>query len=130
MKLTPRAETLLVYGGLVAAAALLVRRFSLLLQAGWSAEASVGGLLYTLLDLLAAGALLLIFLPARRARMVGLKTVVYALAAVGVKTSWSLLDWGKFSTWFTLTDLGICLAGVMCLLGALARLRRSGEDGE
>jgi len=130
MKLTPRMEILVIYGGLVAAAALLVRRFSLLLQAGWSAEASVGGLLYTLLDLLAGGALLLVFLPARRARTVGTKTVVYALAAVGVKTSWSLLDWGKFSTWFTLTDLGICLAGVLFLLGALTRLRRSGEDGE
>ncbi|MCX7021183.1 MAG: hypothetical protein NTW26_02705 [bacterium] len=130
MKLTPRMEIFVVYGGLVAAAALLVRRSSLLLQAGWSAEASVGGLLYTLLDFLAAGVLLLVFLPLRRARTTGLKTVVYALAAVGVKTSWSLLDWGKFSTWFTLTDLGVCLTGVVCLLGALAILRRSGEDGD
>ncbi|HUT98765.1 MAG TPA: hypothetical protein VM054_06795 [bacterium] len=130
MKLSPRMEIFIVYGGLVAAAALLVRRFTLLLQAGWSAEASVGGLLYTLLDLLSAGMLLLVFLPARRGRATGLKTVVYALAAVGVKTSWSLLDWGRFSTWFTLTDLAICLAGVLCLLGALALLRRSEEGGD
>jgi hypothetical protein len=130
MKLTPRMEFFVIYGGLVAAAALLVRRFSLLLQAGWSAGASVGGLLYTLLDLLAAGALLMVFLPLRRTRATGARAVVYGLAAVGVKTSWSLLDWGRFSTWFTLTDLAICLAGVLCLLGALAISRRSGESDD
>jgi len=130
MKLTQRTEILIVYGGLTAAAALLVRRIILLAQADWSAQASTGGLLYTLLDLLAAGMLLTVFLPARRGRMAGLKTVVYALAAVGVKTSWSLFDWGGFSTWFTLTDLGVCLVGVLCLLGALAILHRSEEDGD
>jgi hypothetical protein len=130
MKLTPRTETLVVYGGLVAGAALLVRRLVLLVQAGWSAEASAGGLLYTLLDLLAAGTLLMVFLPLRRGRTAGLKTVVYALAAVGVKASWSLLDWGSFSLWFTLSDLGVCLVGVLCLLGALALLRRSKGEGD
>lgn len=118
MKPSPRVEFLVVYGGLVAAAAFLVRRITLLVQAGWSAAASVGGLLYTLLDLLAAVALLLVFLPARRGRLPGLRTVVYALAAVGVKASWSLLDWGRFPIWFTLADLVVCLIGVLCLVGA------------
>ncbi len=130
MKLSPRVEFLVIYGGLAAAAALLVRRITLLVQAGWSAAASVGGLLYTLLDLLAAVALLAVFLPARRGRLPGLRAVVYALAAVGVKASWSLLDWGRFPIWFTLTDLVVCLAGALCLLGALAILRRAGEDGD
>jgi hypothetical protein len=130
MKISPRVEFLVIYGGLAAAAALLVRRVTLLVQAGWSAAASTGGLLYTLLDLLAAVALLLAFLPARRGRLPGLKTVVYALAAVGVKASWSLLDWGSFPTWFTLTDLAVCLAGALCLLGILAVSRRAGEDGD
>lgn len=130
MKISPRVEFLVIYGGLAAAAALLVRRITLLVQAGWSAAASTGGLLYTLLDLLAAVALFLAFLPARSGRLPGLKTVVYALAAVGVKASWSLLDWGMFSTWFTLTDLAVCLVGALCLLGILAVSRRAGEDGD
>jgi hypothetical protein len=130
MKLSERTETLVVYGGLVAGAAFGARRFILLLQAGWSAQASVGGTLYTLLDVVAAASLLLVFLPLRRGRPVSLKTVVYALALVMVKAGWSVWDWGRFTPWFTLTDLGVCLLGTLCLLGALAVIHRRETDGE
>ncbi|MCK4593911.1 hypothetical protein KAU45_05370 [bacterium] len=130
MKLSERAENFVIHGGLVAAAALFVRRLSLLLQAGWSADASVGGLLYTLLDIIAAASILLVFLPLRRGRLVGLKTVVYALAVVVVKASWSVWDWGRLSLWFTLTDIGVCLVGLLCLLGALAIVHGDRSNGE
>lgn len=130
MKLSERAEIFLIHGGLVTAAALFVRRLSLLLQAGWSADASVGGLLYTLLDIIAAASVLLVFLPLRRGRPVSLRTVVYALAVVVVKGSWSVWDWGKFTLWFTLTDIGVCLVGVICLLGALAIVHGDQSDGK
>lgn len=130
MKLSERVENFLIHGGLVTAAALFVRRLSLLLQAGWSADASVGGLLYTLLDIIAAASILLVFLPLRRGRPVGLKTIVYALAVVVVKGSWSVWDWGKLSLWFTLTDIGICLVGVICLLGALVIVHGDQSDGK
>ncbi len=130
MKLSERTENFVIYGGLVAAAALFVRRLSLLLQAGWSADASVGGLLYTLLDIIAAASILLVFLPLRRGGPVSLKTIVYALAVVVVKGSWSAWDWGKLSLWFTLTDIGVCLVGVLCLLGALAIVHRDRSGGE
>ena len=129
MKPSVRTKSLGVYGGLAAAAAFLVRRLILLLQAGWSAAGSLGGLLHTLLDLLVGALLLLVFLPLRRGRTIGIRSVVYALAALAVKASWSAWDWGDFPLPFTLADLGLSTLGVACLLAALAVVRQAEEDG-
>ena len=112
-------EALILRGGYLAAAALLVYRLALLVSSDWSAWASPGSLLHTLLDILAAGVvLLMVIIPLRRGKVVGTKRSAYALALPIIKLSWSIADFDPIELGYSIIDVVLAAALTAAALGA------------
>ena len=127
-------EYLILRGGYLAPAALVVYRLALLISSGWSAWTSPGSLLHTLLDILTAAGLLLVVIPLRRGRTVGLKRAVYALALTVIKLSWSIADFSAAELGYSIVDVALAALVAAAALGAwrlaLWRLNNAEDDEE
>lgn len=115
---SPTLERVILRGGYLTAAALLIRRLALLIVSGWSAWASPGSLLHTALDIVAAAALILVIGPLRRGGAPPLKRTIYVLAVVVIKLSWSIYDIAAVEPLFAVFDVAIAAAAVTAALGA------------
>lgn len=115
---SPTLERVILRGGYLTAAALLIRRLALLIVSGWSAWASPGSLLHTALDIVAAAALILVIGPLRRGGAPPLKRTIYVLAVVVIKLSWSIYDIAAVEPLFAVFDVAIATAAVTAALGA------------